>query len=263
MTDTVTTGEDDNKNTPTNDDLDAEKLAAKAKELEAALKKAEDEKAALLKETMKTKEAKKKAEEAAAELAKKTEGLNLDEIREMLANKEKEEEEEARKKGEFSRILEKQAEAAKKREEALAKQLEELQNRVNQEAERSNALTLTNAFASSKFIQDKLTLTPNKTKALYQDHFEIVDGQLVAYDKPKGVSNRTPLVDASGNNMDFEAAIQAIVDADPEKDHVLKVEVKGGGNSRQSNVDVDRVQQPISSLDKIAIGLKNKKNFGG
>lgn len=263
MTDVTNEENLENGSEDTNTNLDAEALAAKLAEMEAALKKATDEKASLLKETMKTKEAKKKAEEAAKELAAKTEGLDLDAIREMLANKEKEEEETAKKNGEFSRILEKQAEAAKKREEALAKQLEEMQSKIAAETERTNALTLSNAFASSRFIQDKLTLTANKTKALYADHFEIVDGELVAYDKPKGSSNRTPIVDASGSNVDFETAIETIINADPEKDHVLKADLKGGAGSKQTTVGETRNLNPLSSLDKIAAGLKNKKNFGG
>jgi hypothetical protein len=78
-------------------------------------------------------------------------------------------------------------------------------------------LSLGNAFANSKFIQDKLALTPNKTRTLYASHFEIEEGKLIAYDKPRGTSERTKLISATGDALPLMKLLQILLIAIPTK----------------------------------------------
>jgi DNA-binding transcriptional ArsR family regulator len=249
--------------------------AAKAKEAEeAALKAAKetetgtddgkpsDAEAKLIKEIMKLKAEKKAEAEKAKKLAEQLGGIDLDAAREALKKMEEAEKTELERKGEYTRLLEMQKEAAAKERKELEEKLETERKAREDLARNVDALSLTNAFSNSKFIQEKLTLTPNKTKALYADHFEIQDGKIVAYDKPKGSADRTPIVGADGEGVPFEAAIEAIINGDPDKDTLIKSELKGGAGSKQTSIETPGTQRPMSSLDKMALGLKNSKNFG-
>lgn len=252
-----------------------EEAEAKAKEEAAAAeakKKADEDKtksklsdaeAKALKEIMKWKEKAKEAEEAKKALEEKYGTLDIDAAKEALAKMEEAEKKELEKRGEYERLLEKQREAAKKEIEAEKKRAAELEANINEMKKAVDELSLGNAFANSKFIQEKLALTPNKTKALYAAYFDIQDGKLVPYDKPKGTPNRTPLVDATGDAMSFDEAIAEIINSDPDKDYLLKAEQKPGAGSRGNTIDPSGTTKQFSdSLEKIAEGLKNEKNFG-
>lgn len=251
---------------------------AKAKEAEEAArlkaeedaKKKSDEKnkpsdveAKLIKELMKLKE-KAKAEEARAkELESKLSGIDLDAAKEALKKLEEAENKELERKGDYERLLAKQKEAAEKEKEAINAKLQEAIKEREDLIRRTNDLSLTNAFSSSKFIQEKLALTPNKTRALYADHFEIVDGKLVAYDKPKGAPSRTQIIDASGEAVSFDAAIEQIINADPDKDYLIKSDQKAGAGSKGTVIDPTLAKKEHKdSLQKMAEGLLNPKNFG-
>lgn len=92
-------------------------------------------------------------------------------------------------------------------------------------------LTVGTAFATSKFINEDLIMPVKKVRVLYGDHFEFKDGVVVAYDKPVGQEERTMLVDAQGDPLSFEAAMAKIIDADPDREHLLKSKAKPGAGS--------------------------------
>jgi hypothetical protein len=121
-------------------------------------------------------------------------------------------------------------------------------------------LSLGQQFSQSKFIAEELSLPAAKARALYADHFDVEDGKVVPYDKPRGAANRTPLVDAQGNHIDFEAALRKIVDADPDKDSLLKSKVRQGaasGSTRPVHLPGSKNEPTeITGLAKIAAGLK-------
>lgn len=248
---------------------EADRAAAQLAEAEKAAKektdgKPTDAEAKLIKEIMKLKAEKKAEADKAKSLSEQLSGIDLDAAKEALRKMEEAETAELERKGEYQRLLEKQREAAETDKAAIMKQLEDIQKERESLAKAVDELTLGNAFANSKFIQEKLALTPSKTRALYASHFEIKDGQLVAYDKPAGSTNRTTIINASGDPVAFEAAIEAIINADPDKDYLIKSEQKPGAGSKGTNIDSSLKQRDNnkSSLDKIAEGLTNNKNFG-
>lgn len=222
-----------------------------------------DAEAKAIKEIMKWKERAKEAENARKELESKYGDVDIEAAREAIRQAEEAENKELERKGEYDRLLKKQREAAEAKIEAERKAREEKEGQVSQLMERINELTVGNSFANSKYIQENLALTPNKTKALYATHFEIEDGNLVAYDAPKGAANRTPIVDASGEPVPFDDALAAIINADPDKDYLIKSNQKPGAGSKPA-ADGGTEKKPTysNSLDKLAAGVKNSKNFG-
>jgi hypothetical protein len=113
--------------------------------------------------------------------------------------------------------------------EQHAKDLKVIQDKLDlAEATRTKSdttigdLTIGQSFNNSAFVKDELILTPAKARTVYGTHFETENGKVVAYDKPRGEANRAPLVDASGNAVDFDAAMKRLIDADPEKDSMLR-----------------------------------------
>lgn len=204
-----------------------------------------DEAAKLLKEVMEKKEALTKAKsekEAAEKLAKDLndklsmfDGINIDEVKNLLKEKQDRETQELEKKGEWERVKATMVEQHTKELERLkadsggevVRLTEELSKRDRQIHE----LTIGRSFSESNFIKESLTLTPSKARVIYGSHFELKDGQVVAYDKPAGFEDRTPLVDASGNPLNFDKAIEKLIDLDPDRDNLLKSKMKAGAGS--------------------------------
>lgn len=245
----------------------AEKARAEAKAKAEADEKnkstVDDEKAKLLKEVMKLKEKAKAEEEARKKLEAEYKGIDLEAARAALKAAEEAENKELERKGEYERLLAKQKEKADALIEAERNKATEMEKKLQDAMKAVDELSLGNAFSNSKFIQDKMALTPNKTRALFGSHFEIEDGKLVAYDKPRGSTERTKLINATGDGLPFEDAIAEIVNADPDKEYLLKSETKSGANSKGSTVrHTTNNERPLDAISKIAQGLKNDKNFG-
>ncbi|AMB48271.1 DUF6651 domain-containing protein [Methylobacterium sp. AMS5] len=96
-------------------------------------------------------------------------------------------------------------------------------------------LTVGASFLNSKFIADNLVLPPSVARREFGAHFETVNGVPVAYDKPKGASERTQLVDAQGKAVPFETAIAKLVEAHPDKERLLKGKLAPGGRSNTTD----------------------------
>lgn len=221
-----------------------------------------DAEAKLLREVMALKAAKKAAEEKAA----KYEGIDPEKARAALAAaqeaeaaKAENDRKELERKGEYDRIvaqMREQNEAAVKTvadakaasDAALARALGQIDD-----------LTIGSSFANSKFIGENLVLTPTKTKQLFGAHFEFADGKLVGYDKPKGADKRTPLVDAAGTPLDFEAALEKIVKGDTDFETFAKVKQKPGAasdsNANGNGNGNDDKKTETSGLSMIGAGL--------
>lgn len=257
---------------------EADRLAAEAKEAEQAAEaerkskdqqekndkpKITDAEARALKDLMKWKEKAKAEEKARQELEAKYGDLDIESARNALKAIEEAETKEMEKKGEYDRLLAKQREAADAKIAAEAKRAADLEAKIAEMAATVDKLAIGNTFANSKFIQENLALTANKTQALYAGYFDIEDGQLIAYDKPKGSANRTPIVDARGEAKPFDEALADIINADPDKDYLLRSNQRpGAGSKPAADTGKEKTPQYASTLDKLAAGVKNPKNFG-
>jgi hypothetical protein len=243
--------------------------AAAAKELEeaeaaaaAALDAGKDsvalaaEKAKLLREVMekktKLKEAEKKATDAAAALAA-YEGVDPAKVKELLKKEKDAETTAAEARGDFDRVKSMMAEEHTKEKKSLEDRIKDLEGALSGKDEAINTLTIGNDFGSSTYIKEHLTLTPAKSRQLYGSHFETEDGRSVGYDKPKGAANRTKLVNASGDPLPFDEAFKRIIDADPDKETLLKAKVVpgSGSNSNQTKTVEKKTAAGLSGVDRI------------
>jgi hypothetical protein len=219
----------------------ADAAAKKAAEEEAARLEAEKnmtedqkEKAKLLKEVME-KKAKLKDTEAARAAAeaelKKFEGIDLDEVKKLLAEKTEREKKDLEAKGEFDRLKKMIADERAAEKTTYESTIAELKAQLGRKEGTINELTIGQNFSQSTFIKDDLVLTPAKARQLYGSHFELKDGNVIAYDKPAGAADRTPLTGADANPLPFEEALKKIISLDPDKDSLIRTKIKPGANS--------------------------------
>lgn len=120
-------------------------------------------------------------------------------------------------------------------------------------------LTVGNAFGNSKFIAEQMALPITKARILFGSHFEYVDGQVVGFDKPAGAKSRTQLVDAKGEPLSFEAAIQKLVESDSDRDQLMKSKLRNGAGSRTEKEGKPPKTSDLVGRDRISAGLKTLK----
>lgn len=226
-------------------------------------RKVSDEEARLLKENMKKKEALDKATrelQQSQETLKRFEGIDPDEVRRLLSEKKSSEEKQMEAKGEWDRLKTRMAEEHTKETAILQSQLEQLTAELSSTKRQVNELSIGTQFSQSKFISEELTLTPGKARVIYGDHFDLEDGKIVGYDKPRGASNRTAIVDQYGSAVPFEDALRKVIEADPEKDHLLKSKVRpGAGSDSKKPSGTQKSDTQLDGISKIAGGLKSIK----
>ena len=221
-----------------------------------------DTEAQLLKEVMAKKAALKEANsalEAATSRLKEFDGLDPKEIKALLQAKKDAETKQLEAKGEWDRLKAQMAEEHTRDRATLEGKLTEVQSENQKLLKQIAELTVGSAFSQSKFIAEEMALTPAKARVVYGTHFETVDGQVVAYDKPAGSATRTMLVDAQGEPLGFEAALRKIVDADPERDQVLRSKRRQGAGSNTSpkaGAPADIDTSKLVGKDKIALALE-------
>ena len=237
----------------------ADKVAADKAAAEAGKKQPTDEEAKLLKEVMQKKEALKAAETEAANAKARLaefEGIDAAEVKKLLAEKKTAEEAALAAKGDFDTLKARMAEEHTKVTVSLQDQIKALQEQLSAKDRTVDELSIGVQFGGSKFITDELTLTPTKARTIYGAHFDTIEGQVVAFDKPRGSAGRTALVDQLGNNIGFEDALRKLVDADPDRDSLLRSKVRAGAGSGSSHSrEVKTESKPTDSLSKITAGI--------
>jgi hypothetical protein len=191
---------------------------------------------------------------------KQFEGVDVDKFNDLVKQAQDAETKELEAKGEWDRLKERmaeqhQSEIDKIREESEAK-IKELTDQVDLLNGQFVEATIGNSFAASEFISKELVLTPNKSRTIYGSHFEVVDGKVVAYDKPAGASERTMIVDGKGDPVEFDEALRQIVDKDSDRDSILRSKAKPGADSETNNKSNPvSGSKELSSADKIKQGL--------
>ena len=225
-----------------------------------------DEEARLLKENMKRKEELRKSGEEKAALEAKLklfEGIDPEAVKKLLLDQSTSETKALEAKGDWERLKGRMAEEHAREVGTVKQQLQALQDELGKAASTINDLSIGSKFSQSKFIADEMTLTSGKARVIYGEHFDLVDGEVVGYDKPRGVASRTAIVDQYGNAVAFEVAMRKIVESDPEKDHMIKSKMKpgaGSGSTKPSGQQVTKSQTDgVSSIGKIAAGLSSLK----
>tara|TARA_B100000749_G_scaffold185521_1_gene143419 strand:+ start:117 stop:959 length:843 start_codon:yes stop_codon:yes gene_type:complete len=245
-----------------------EEAARKAKESDSDEDKPTEAEAKLLKEVMKWKEAAKalesektQAQKEAEEKLKAYDGIDPEVARKALADAKERERKALESKGEYDRVVAQITEEHQKQLEAVSKESSDKDAEIAALKDTVNKLTVGTSFGNSQFIADKLVLSPAKTQQLYGDHFDVVDGKMVPYDKPRGAAERTPLVGSDGKPLTFEAAIEKIVSADPDFERMQKSKLKPGAGSQQADTKKtgDQQQTEATGFERIRLSLGSSK----
>lgn len=227
-----------------------------------------DAEAKLLKEVMEKKALiKEQGEEIKKfkEMASALEALGgLDAFKSMVEDRKAEELKKAEAKGEWEKLKAQMAEEHAKATEGYKTQIAELQSKLKTEESKIAELTVGAAFSNSEYLKSKTVLTPSKARIIYGDYFDIAeDGTVQAFDKPRGTSGRTALVDQMGNGLGFEAAIEKIMMADPDHDSLMRAKgANGAGSSStgtRSPFESTKTEPKKSGLDMIAAGISSIK----
>jgi hypothetical protein len=259
----------------TDDDAAAKAAADKAEADKVAAEKAEAdrlaaEKAGDDKDKDKTKDngllaevmaKKNKIKELEATIAR-FDGIDPVAVRALLDEKRQAELSAEEAKGNFERVKEMMAEEHTKDKKSLQDTIADLQKKLEGANGTINDLTVGRSFSESKFIGEDLVLPRAKARAIYSGHFDVVDGQIVGFDKPVGAKERTQLIDAAGKPVSFDEAIKRIIDADPEKESLYRDKAKVGAGSTSQKVADPKVENKDKALfgaARILAGLNAAK----
>lgn len=220
-----------------------------------------DKEAKLLQEVMEKKTALKDTKDQLAQVKAQLsqfDGINVDEVKALLKEREESANKQLEAKGEWDRLKANLIEQHNAEKTALEERLQSLQTELASKDGSIHGLTIGSAFSASKYIADELTLTPSKAQIIYGSHFEYQDGKIVGYDKPKGDSNRTQLIDSQGEPLTFERAIAKIIEGDQDKDRLLRSKAKPGANSGGADDVVKPPKKEVSGQSRIAQALADK-----
>lgn len=113
-------------------------------------------------------------------------------------------------------------------------QLTEKDKAYGELSNKLNSMMLTNAFQSSKFVQDRIAIPVEMVRKTFGDRFKIEDDRIVAYEES---GNKLYSRKRHGEPADFDEAIEIIIDTYPHKDAVLKAPgASGSGNKGNGGV---------------------------
>jgi len=87
---------------------------------------------------------------------------------------------------------------------------------------------LTNTFAGSKFVTEKMAIPPDIVQSVFGARFKMDGDKLVAFDE-RGERVRSRV--KPGDDADFDEALSIIVDGYPRKEAILKADQKGGSGA--------------------------------
>jgi hypothetical protein len=228
-------------------------------------KKPSDSEAKLLKEVMQRKEAQQKSDKElleAKKALKQFEGIDADEVKKLISEKNATDTKALEDRGEWDRLKARMGEEHVKETGVLKATIAELTGSLEGAQGSINELTIGSKFNASIYIKNELLLTPSKTKTLYGGHFDYEDGNVVGYDKPRGATGRTAFVDSVGSPLSFEESMQKIIASDPEKDSITRAKVKTGadsGSDKSNIAPTNANNTDKSGLERISEGLKGLK----
>lgn len=230
-------------------------------------KKPNDTEAELLRDVMKFKDKYRTVQEEADKLKSEFSefksalgDLDVDAIKSLAEEQANREKADLEKKGEYDRIVEQMREKNKEKEESYKTQIQELTQKLSEATGQIDDLTIGRQFSDSVFLREESALPPSIARTTFGKHFEMKDGALVGYDKPAGATERTPLVDDSGNPLGFDDAIKALYSGHPESKTLFKSKMKPGANSKDPNQGGGKpADTTATGVNRIAASLGARK----
>lgn len=187
--------------------------------------------------------------------------LGVESVEQLEQTRADRERQDLEKKGEYDRIVEQIREKSKTTETKLNGDLTSLQEQLAAANAQLEELTIGRSFSDSKFIAEESAIPLSIARNLFLGHFERTENGIVAYDKPAGVKDRTPLVDADGKHLSFDAAIGELYTKHPDNKALIKSKMKPGPGSRTTETintpDLDNTE--VRGHSRILSALNSKK----
>lgn len=188
------------------------------------------------------------------------EGLDPAEVKALIAAQKDAKTKELEAKGEYEAVKQQMREAHEAEKKTLAERIADLETQLRGRDTQIDGLTVGQTFSQSKFIAEKLTLSPTKTRTIYGDHFDRDEtGRVVGYDKPRGAAGRAPLVNGNGEPLSFDDALAKLVEADPDKETVLRATTRPGASSGTNNGLPNPQPKVAGGISRITAGLNDGK----
>lgn len=226
-------------------------------------KKPSEAEAKLLKEVMKwkakAKEAGTNSDDAKSSLQKITDALgetSVEDVQALIQAQKDAATAELESKGEYDRIVEQIKDENKKVVGGLQEQIDALTQQLSGSNGQIEEMTVGRSFGESGFIRENSTLPSSIARKEFGKHFDVVDGQVKAFDKPRGAEGRTPLVDAEGNGKRFEVAIEQLYKGHADAASLIKSKAKpGAGSKTDSQIKAKASEPELKGVSRITAGL--------
>lgn len=219
-----------------------------------------DEAAKLLRDVMKHKDRAKQAETELTKLREALGDLKPEDVTALVQARKEQERKDLEKRGEYDRILEQVRQEQERERTSLSEQIDALRQQLNERDSKIEEMTIGRSFSESAFIREKSRIPASIARKEFGTHVDLVEGQIVVFDKPRGAAERTPIVDANGSYKSFEEAIAQLYSSHPDSKDLLKVQGKPGSGS--STVDTGKKpeqQKPqATGVNRIAQALSSK-----
>lgn len=224
-----------------------------------------DEAARLLKDVMKHKDRAKNLESELNSLKTVLGDLKPEDVAKLVSQQKEQERLALEKRGEYDRIIEQVRQEHTREKGTLSEQIEALRAELNAKDQKIEEMTVGRSFSESAFIREKSKLPPSIARKEFGTHVDLVDGQVVVFDKPRGAAERTPLVDANGNYKAFEEAIAHLYSTHPDAKDLLKAQGKPGAGSGNQDIGTKKPEpqkaQP-TGVNRIASAIAAKQQQG-
>lgn len=219
-----------------------------------------DAEAKLLRDVMKHKNRSRELEEKLNAITGVLGDMTPDDVAALIAERKENERKELEKRGEYERILEQVKTEHERSTQSLRQQIDSLKSALNEKDAVIEEMTVGRAFSESAFIRDKSLIPASIARKEFGPHIDLVDGQIVVYDKPRGADSRTPLVDADGNYKKFDEAIAQLYAAHPDSKVLMRAQAKPGAGSGSDDPGVRKPQKTevASGVGRIAHALGKK-----
>lgn len=249
---------------------DPKKAAAKEGGEEDPTKGLNDEIARLVKDVMKQKERAKSAQTEKDELAKQVSDIqkvlgdmSLDDVEGLIKARKDADRKRLEEQGKYEQIVEQMRDQHKTEVSDLRTKIGELEVALRTKEGSLEELSIGRAFGDSVFLREKSTIPASIARKEFGDYFDIENGVVVPYNKPRGQEDRAPLVDAEGHVKDFETAIQELFTKHPESKSLLKTTQKPGAASSTESVTApakpSENKTGLTGLERIQAGLQKRK----
>lgn len=220
-----------------------------------------DEAAKLLKDVMKHKDRAKNLESELNSLKTVLGDLKPEDVAKLVSQQKEQERLALEKRGEYDRIMEQVRQEHTREKGTLSEQIEALRAELNAKDQRIEEMTVGRSFSESAFIREKSKLPPSIARKEFGTHVDLVDGQVVVFDKPRGAAERTPLVDANGSYKSFEEAIAQLYASHPDSKDLIKAQGKpgaGSGNQDTGKKPTEPQKAQVTGVNRIASAIAAK-----